>query len=89
MEKKIKLKIYSLGCKVNQYDSGWLGAQLLGDGFELAKNDADVAIVNTCAVTKNAIRKNRQIISKARNENPQAKIVVIGCWPKTYELTAS
>jgi len=89
MGKKIKLKIYTLGCKVNQYDSGWLSAQLAGYGFELAKNGADVAIVNTCAVTKNAIRKSRQIISKARKENPQAKIIVIGCWPKTYKLTTS
>ncbi|HOZ56328.1 MAG: Threonylcarbamoyladenosine tRNA methylthiotransferase MtaB [Parcubacteria group bacterium ADurb.Bin316] len=84
MDKKHKIKIYTLGCKVNQYDSGWLGAQLHDCGFEIAKSNADLAIINTCAVTKAAIRKDRQMISKAKKENPEAKIVVIGCWPKTY-----
>lgn len=86
---KKKIKIYTLGCKVNQYDSGWLGTQLHNCGFEIAKNNADLAIINTCAVTKTAIRKNRQMINKAKSENPKAKIVVIGCWPKTYKVDVS
>jgi threonylcarbamoyladenosine tRNA methylthiotransferase MtaB len=77
-------KIYTLGCKVNLYDSGELANCLAGFGLVKTKNSADVVIVNTCAVTKVAVRKNRQIIVKARTENPEAKIAVIGCWPKAY-----
>lgn len=84
-----RFKIYTLGCKVNQYDSGWLALQLQNIGFEIAKSDADLAVINTCAVTKTAIRKNRQIVNKAKNENPQAKIAIIGCWPKIYNFDAN
>lgn len=83
---KIKFKVYTLGCKVNQYDSSWLRGCLSDNGFKLVKNNADLAVINTCAVTKVAIRKSKQTINKAKKENPQAKIILIGCWPKTYEI---
>ncbi len=78
-------KIYTLGCKVNQYDSVDLRKKLECIGFGFVTKNADWAIINTCAVTKNAIRKDRQMISKARNENPEAKIVLFGCFPKAYK----
>jgi threonylcarbamoyladenosine tRNA methylthiotransferase MtaB len=83
--KKISCKIYSLGCKANQYDSGTLSGFLQSAGFLLAEEKADIAIVNTCVVTQSAVAKNKGVINKARRENPQAKIVVIGCWPKVFE----
>jgi threonylcarbamoyladenosine tRNA methylthiotransferase MtaB len=83
---KNKFKIYTLGCKVNQYDSGALSEKLIASGFKLVKDNADLAIVNTCAVTQAAIRKGRQMINKAKRENPEAKIVLIGCWARVYEI---
>ncbi len=81
---KNKINLYSLGCKVNQYDSACLGELLRSAGLELVENRADVAIIHTCAVTKSAISKNKRMINKARKENPRAKIVLAGCWPRVY-----
>jgi len=79
-----KVKIYTLGCKVNQYDSSFLLSKLELLNFKKVKQNADLAIINSCAVTHTAIRKNRQMISKARKENPRAKIVLMGCWVEAY-----
>ena len=76
-------KIYTLGCKVNQYDSGRLGKVLADNSIKAVSQKATVAIINTCAVTKSALTKDRQAVNRARQENPQAKIIVLGCWPKT------
>lgn len=85
---KNSFKIYTLGCKVNQYDSLDLRKKLEKAGLKFAAKKADWAIINTCAVTKTAIRKDRQMISKAKNENPCAKIVLFGCFSKVYKKEA-
>jgi len=80
---KIKTyKIYTSGCKVNQYDSGKLVAELERAGLVAAAENADIAIINSCAVTQTAINKSRRMINKARKENPKAEIRLIGCWAK-------
>jgi len=80
---KIKTyKIYTSGCKVNQYDSGKLAAELERAGLVAAAENADIAIINSCAVTQTAINKSRRMINKARKENPKAEIRLIGCWAK-------
>jgi len=79
-------KIYTLGCKVNQYDSGKLAAELKQAGLAMAAKNADIAIINSCAVTKTAMIKSGRMIKLARTENPKAKIVLAGCWPKTGEV---
>lgn len=86
--KKLTYKIYSLGCKVNQYDSDSLGARLQQAGLSLDSKNADIAVVNSCAVTKTAISKAGSMINKARKENPRAKIILIGCWPQVYNTQA-
>ena len=81
--------IYSLGCKVNHYDSAALRSRLLASGFvepvsgqKKKKNDTlDLLIVNTCTVTKKAITKDKQLIRELARFFPAAKIVVMGCWP--------
>ncbi len=80
----IKYKIYSLGCKVNQYDGEKLAGLLKSAGFILGEKNVDLAVINTCAVTKIAVRKSRQMVSRAKKKNPKAKIVLSGCWPKVY-----
>jgi len=80
---KIKTyKIYTSGCKVNQYDSGKLAAELERAGLVAAAENADIAIINSCAVTQTAINKSRRMINKARKENPKAEIRLIGCWAR-------
>ncbi|MFH0955891.1 MAG: radical SAM protein [Candidatus Falkowbacteria bacterium] len=82
----VKIKIYTLGCKVNQYDSGKLARELAQTGFLLVNKNADIAIINSCAVTKTAMIKSGHMIKIARKENPRAKITLAGCWPKVYEI---
>ena len=82
MNKKITYKIYTLGCKVNQYDSADLKMRLNQIGFKECESSANLVIVNTCAVTKTAIQKNSRMFNLAKKENPKAKTIVIGCWPK-------
>ncbi|MEA3450062.1 MAG: tRNA (N(6)-L-threonylcarbamoyladenosine(37)-C(2))-methylthiotransferase MtaB [Patescibacteria group bacterium] len=77
--KKITYKIYTLGCKVNQYDSSSLENFLDSVGFESGKNIVDLAVINTCAVTESAIRKALRTINIAKKENPDAKLILTGC----------
>jgi len=82
----VKIKIYTLGCKVNQYDSGKLASELVQAGFMMAGKNADITIINSCAVTKTAMIKSGRMIKLAKKENPKAKIVLVGCWPKAGEI---
>ena len=73
--------IYTLGCKVNQYESGQILAKYLSEGYTQVKNpkDADVCIVNTCVVTSFAEKKSRYQVSRIKRLNPSAKTIVCGC----------
>ena len=82
----MKYKIYTLGCKVNQYDSGSLARELELAGFVATKKNADVAIINSCAVTKMAIIKSGRMVKLARKENSKARIILTGCWPRAYKI---
>lgn len=73
-------KIYTLGCKVNQYDSSALGKELEKAGFFYKNKNAKIAVINTCAVTNSAISKCKRTFNKAKKENPKAKIILTGCW---------
>ena len=72
-------KIYTLGCKVNTYESNVMADILENNGYKLVDNNADVAIINTCSVTNEADKKSRKIINKAKLENPNAIIIAVGC----------
>ncbi len=76
--------IKTLGCKVNQYDSLYLKNLLIKRGMTLSVNQPDWIIVNTCAVTKVAIKKDWQAWQNLKNKYPKARVVVFGCWPKIY-----
>lgn len=77
----MKAVVYTLGCKVNDVESGSLIRGLEELGYEVSREMevADLYIVNTCAVTAEAERKSRQTVGKAIKCNPNAKIVVCGC----------
>lgn len=86
--KKKTYNIHSLGCKVNQYDSDKISAVLERSGFCLLDEGADFSIVYSCSVTESAMRKNRRVLNKVKRENPKAKIILAGCWPRVGEVVA-
>lgn len=82
----MKAAIYTLGCKVNQYESQVIAQALKNEGYELVAPDkfADVYIVNSCTVTSESDRKNRQIVRRLRRQNPDAAVLLTGCMPQAY-----
>ena len=77
----MKVYFYTLGCRVNQYETDAVRELFLKEGFEIcdAAKDADVCVINTCTVTGEADRKSRQHIRRLAKENPQAIICAMGC----------
>ncbi len=77
-----KLKTVTLGCKVNQYETQFVREGLISIGYSEAedKQPADLCIVNTCTITGEGDSKSRQIIRRMNRDNPDARIVVMGCY---------
>ncbi len=77
----MKVVVFNLGCKVNQYDSDVIIQKLIDCGYEVSEQfePADIYILNTCAVTSEAERKSRQAVSRALKQNPKAEVFVCGC----------
>ena len=74
----MKYKIYTLGCKVNEYESEVMASLLENHGYE--KSDSpDVVIINTCTVTNTADSKSRKLIRKVRKEYPNSIVIAAGC----------
>ena len=78
----MKFQCYTLGCKVNQYETQAMEQQLLALGHVSGTDadDCDAYLINTCTVTAVADRKNRTLIRRLRREHPQAVIGVCGCY---------
>ena len=83
--RKKKFYITTLGCKVNQYESDGIAAELTGGGWTRCKNSekSQLCIINTCAVTSRAAMQSRQEIRSIIRSNPHAKIIVTGCHAQT------
>ena len=81
MEKKT-VAFYTLGCKVNQYETNAMTQQFIQAGYEVVDfiNNADVYIINTCTVTNMSDRKSRQMIRRVKEKNPKAIVVACGCY---------
>ncbi len=73
--------VYTLGCKVNQYDTNAMTELLAENGFEQVRwgEEADICIVNTCTVTNTADSKSRNMIRRAVKQSPDAAVIVCGC----------
>lgn len=78
----MKAAFHTLGCKVNSYETQSVLEQFQSADFEVVdfSDEADVYIVNTCSVTKEASRKSRQILHRSKKINPKAITVAIGCY---------
>jgi threonylcarbamoyladenosine tRNA methylthiotransferase MtaB len=80
-----RVALATLGCRLNQVDTQQIQAGLEARGFSIVppEGSADVVIVNTCTVTARAEFSDRQAIRRARRSNPDARVVVTGCWAQT------
>jgi len=78
----VRIHLSALGCRLNEAElEQWAGAfSAAGDQITATAADADVMVLNTCAVTKEAVRKSRQRVQRLHRENPEAKLVVSGCY---------
>jgi len=80
-----RVTVYTLGCKVNQYESAVLAGLFRERGYRVVDftDEADIYIINTCTVTHLGDRKSRQLIRRAARTNPDALIAVTGCYAQT------
>ena len=83
----MKAVVFTLGCKVNSYESEILLAGLKQRGYDISEElcFADLYIINTCAVTAEAEKKSRQAVARVKKFNPKAKIIVCGCASQNNE----
>jgi threonylcarbamoyladenosine tRNA methylthiotransferase MtaB len=77
-----RFAITTLGCKVNQFEGGSLAEQLVHAGYQQVpfSDVADIYIINSCTVTTRSDRDSRRLIRRAKRQNPEARIVVTGCY---------
>lgn len=78
-------KLITMGCKVNQYDSQSMREVLIHNGFEIVDEaqPADLYLINTCTVTNTADQKARQVVRRAIKQNPDADVLVTGCYAES------
>lgn len=76
---------YTLGCKVNQYETQAMAEAFKANGYTVLSEEerADVYVVNSCSVTALADRKSRQYVRRMKRQNPDAVVVMAGCYPQT------
>ena len=86
-----KVAFYTLGCKVNQYESNAMAQKFEESGYEICEleENPDVVVVNTCTVTNIADRKSRQVLRKVKEENPESVVVAIGCYVQVAKETVN
>ncbi|WP_129596759.1 tRNA (N(6)-L-threonylcarbamoyladenosine(37)-C(2))-methylthiotransferase MtaB [Anaerophilus nitritogenes] len=80
-----KVAFYTLGCKVNQYETEAMMELFEKSGYHVVDHEdtADVYVINTCTVTNLGDRKSRQFIRRAKRKNPKSLIAVVGCYAQT------
>ena len=80
-----RVAFYTLGCKVNQYETESIKNQLIQKGYIETpfEEEADIYIVNSCTVTSVADRKTRNMLRRAKKLNPHSKVIVTGCYAQT------
>ena len=82
----MKVAIYTLGCKVNQYETQAMEQTLRARGHEVVDftAEADAYVVNTCSVTAVSDQKSRQVVHRVQKQHPSAVTAVCGCYPQTH-----
>ncbi len=87
----MNIAFYTLGCKVNQYETEAMRRMMENNGFQTVAwdDDADVLVINSCTVTGESDRKLRQLLRRCRREHPSAVIVLTGCMPQAFPNEAT
>nr|HXK77869.1 tRNA (N(6)-L-threonylcarbamoyladenosine(37)-C(2))-methylthiotransferase MtaB [Oscillospiraceae bacterium] len=87
----MKAAFYTLGCKVNQYETQIMEQEFRKAGFEVVdcEEEADAYIVNSCTVTGTGDRKSRQMVHRFRREHPGAVVALTGCFPQAFPEEAA
>ena len=80
MDKKVAF--YTLGCKVNQYETNAMRQKFIEAGYSIVEFEekADIYVINTCTVTNMSDRKSRQVIRRVKEKNSEAILAVTGCY---------
>lgn len=80
-----KVAFHNLGCKVNSYEMDGISQMFQKQGYEIVEfaQNADIYVINTCTVTNIADRKSRQMIHRAKAQNPDSVVVAVGCYVQT------
>lgn len=86
----MKVYFYTLGCKVNRYETQAMSEALKDRSFEITDNDddADIYVINSCTVTAEADKKTRQTVRRFKRNNPDSTVVLTGCMPQAYPSDA-
>ena len=87
----MRAAFYTLGCKVNQYETQIMIQQFSADGYDIveAHEDADVYVVNSCTVTSTGDKKTRQMLRRLKRQNPNAVMVLTGCYAQAFPQEAA
>src|SRR5512134_524579 len=77
-----KAALHTLGCKLNFSETSTIGKEFIDNGFDIVdiKENADVYVFNTCTVTENAEKECRQLVRRVLRNNPNAYVIVTGCY---------
>lgn len=86
----MKASFYTLGCKVNQYETEYMSETLQKAGFEIVSHneDADIYVINSCTVTSVSDQKTRQSVRRFKRNHPNSVVVLTGCMPQAYPKAA-
>lgn len=87
----MKAAFYTLGCKVNQYETEYMAEVLKNAGMQIVPHneDADYYIINSCTVTATADQKTRQNVRKFKRQHPNSVVILTGCMPQAFPDQAS
>ena len=82
----MKISFFTLGCKVNQYETEAMKNLFFENNWEIVNNSdfADVYVINSCTVTSLSDKKARQSVGRFKKINPNAIIVMTGCFPQAF-----
>lgn len=87
----MRVAFYTLGCKVNQYETEVMQSQFSAEGFDIVdySDESDIYIINSCTVTESGDKKTKSLLKKARKQNSNAVLVLTGCFPQAFPEKAS
>ena len=86
IQENMKVKLHTLGCKVNQYETEVITEDLIKNGFTITQSDddADIFIVNSCTVTSESDRKTRQTVRRLKHKKENSVVILTGCMPQAF-----